>query len=111
VVLESTATRESGERRLKLEIIEITPENCEAIVAPLVARHLDVTQQLAAEMTQEQAELVRHWRVCLGCTWGRIGDLWEQSHPEWGGGQLVGRALCWQAATLLGESPHNEPWN
>lgn len=96
----------------RVQIITLTPENAETIVAPMVALHNDITARLAREvMTTDQARLVREMRCVHGMTWGRIGEEWARMFAGWDGGQILGRALCYRAAALLGQDPHDEPWN
>ena len=91
-----------------MKLIVLTPENCEAVVAPLLQLHDTTTERLDKEMTIVQARIVRGWRVDLGCTWGLIGERWSELYP-WEGGQILGRALCHRGAILLNENP--EDWN
>lgn len=84
-------------------MIELTPENVNAIGDALLAEHKRVTAELEA-MTETQAREVRRLRVDEHGTWGYIGG-------RYGGGQILGRALCYRAAVVLGEDPHDEPWN
>jgi hypothetical protein len=55
----------------------------------------------ASPLTIEQARVIATWRVDLGCTWGRVGELAE---IVWGkeSGQLAGERLCAEAEQLLG---------
>ncbi len=59
------------------------------------------------------AKWIRVLRVDLGCTWGRIGELYEYvtGGVYNGGHQQSGGALCEWAAALLGEHAGEEPWN
>ena len=94
-----------------VQIVELTPENTEAVIAPMMAYHLEISERIKREMTEIQAQLVRGWRVGLGCTWGAIGSRWSELYPWDDGGQILGKALCYRAAMLLNEDPHDEPWN
>lgn len=61
-------------------------------------------------VTLERAKIIRTWRVDLGCTWGRVAELFD---AVWRGvpGGAFGAWLCGEAARLLGEDPTVEPWN
>lgn len=63
-------------------------------------------------LTKERAQQVRAWRA-EGCTWRKVAEL---AHDAWGdwmvsGHQLYGEQICYLSATLLGEDPHEDPWN
>lgn len=94
----------------RARIIVLTAENAESVVAPLLAHRDDVHARLEAEMTVAQAEQVKVWRV-EGCTWGRIGEDWAALYPDYDGTQILGRELCYRAATLLGDDPWDRTWN
>lgn len=63
-----------------------------------------------SELNEEMARVIRTWRVDLGCTWGRIGEL---AHKVWGfeNTQQKGASLCERAALMLNEEPNSEAWN
>jgi hypothetical protein len=65
-----------------------------------------------APMTGERAHRIRAWRVAQGFTWRAIAVA---ACSAWGGGHAGnprrGHALCWMAATTLGEDPDDRPWN
>jgi len=61
-------------------------------------------------LTTEQARVIRTWRVDLGCSWSRVGELWRKAYPD-SGLQTDGGQLCQWAAQALGEEPGEEPWN
>ena len=50
-------------------------------------------------MTKEDAEIVRTWRVDLGCTWRRVAELAADKWPELGldGFQSDGIEICEKA--------------
>lgn len=66
-------------------------------------------------MTDQEARFVRVLRVDLGCSWGRVAELYPRVFPvyptdrkptqEWGA------ELCAMAAETMGEAPGEEPWN
>ncbi len=58
-------------------------------------------------ISEEQARVIRTWRVDLGCTWGRVDELAEK---VWGFRMGPGE-LCEYAARILGEKPGEYPWN
>lgn len=62
---------------------------------------------------ERDAKFIRVLRVDLGCTWGRIGELWEQmtGNVHGSGHQTSGGRLCEWACSILGENPGLEPWN
>ncbi|WP_405987379.1 hypothetical protein [Streptomyces sp. NBC_00872] len=65
-----------------------------------------------ATITPEMAVQVRTWRVDEEFSWRAVAqaasDLWGSG---WGSNQLFGEDLCVAAAKVLGEDPHQEPWN
>lgn len=63
-----------------------------------------------SELSEEMARVIRTWRVDLGCTWGKVGEL---AHKVWGFEKtsVKGAYLCERAAIMLGEEPGGEPWN
>jgi len=95
----------------EVKIIQLTQENVDQVVAPLSDWHEQFHERLKKELTAEDAKWIREQRITLNHTWGQIGRLWEYAHDDWDGGQILGRALCYHAATLLGEDPHDKPWN
>lgn len=89
----------------KVAIIQPTsPEAWEELGKRLTALQSELDEQVQREMTPELAAQIKHLRCVDGGTWGYIGKAF-------GGGQILGRLLCFHAATLLGENPHDEPWN
>lgn len=58
-------------------------------------------------MSEETARWIRVLRVELGCTWGRVGELYEWVT----GDKTNGALLCEIAADTLGENPGEDPWN
>lgn len=81
-----------------------TPESWDALGKALTEARDRMVEIVAHDMTLEMARAVRRLRCEDGCTWGRIGETA-------GGGQILGREMCYRAAVLLGENPHEEPWN
>ncbi|QXE34610.1 hypothetical protein KQY30_10280 [Streptomyces sp. GMY02] len=65
-----------------------------------------------ATITPEMAVQIRTWRVDEEFSWRAVAqaasDLWSS---QWGSNQLFGEDLCVAAAKMLGEDPHQEPWN
>ena len=63
-------------------------------------------------ITTEMAVQIRTWRVREGFSWRAVAqaasELWGS---EYGSNQLYGEDLCVAAARVLGENPHQEPWN
>jgi hypothetical protein len=61
-------------------------------------------------LSVEQAKVIKTWRVELGCSWRRVAELYNM---VWGCGlsQHEGRDLCCDAAELLGDDAHFDPWN
>lgn len=59
------------------------------------------------------AKWIRVLRVDLGCSWGRIGELYKAVTGDTfdGGIQQSGARLCEWSASLLGEKCGEEPWN
>ena len=94
-----------------MPIIVLTPENIENIGTALFDRQNEITTRLSTEMTYLQAEEVRRWRVDFDCTWNRIAELWCERYRGWEADQILGQSLCYRAATILHELPHDEPWN
>lgn len=62
---------------------------------------------------EREAKWIRVLRVDLGCTWGRVAELYEKATGSQinGGGSVGGADLCRYAATLLGEEFACAPWN
>jgi len=61
-------------------------------------------------MNLSEAKFIKILRLEFGCTWGRIGELWELYYfTEEHGGQLLGRELVREAADTLKE--HEESWD
>lgn len=65
-----------------------------------------------ATITPEMAARIRTWRVDEDLSWRAVAqaasDLWGSG---FGSNQLYGEDLCVAAAKVLGEDPHQEPWN
>ncbi|MDT9682393.1 hypothetical protein RND61_09980 [Streptomyces sp. TRM76323] len=65
-----------------------------------------------ATITPEMAARIRTWRVDEDLSWRAVAqaasDLWGSG---FGSNQLYGKNLCVAAAKVLGEDPHQEPWN
>jgi hypothetical protein len=65
-------------------------------------------------LTKERAAQVREWRAADDGTWRAVASL---AVDAWGGdaaargNQLFGEELCREAALMLGEDPHDDPWN
>lgn len=64
-------------------------------------------------MSPREARLIRVLRVDLGCSWGRVAELYGKVYPREGQTptQQWGGRLCEMAAEHLGEKPGEEPWN
>jgi hypothetical protein len=62
-------------------------------------------------LSTEQARVIRTWRVDLGCSWGRVKELFVKAYPDSGLVHPDGGQLCQWAASILGEQPGEEPWN
>jgi len=61
---------------------------------------------------EAEARWIRVLRVDLGCSWGRIGELFEKAvGRRYGGYQESGAGLCVWAARILGEDVSQDPWN
>lgn len=65
-----------------------------------------------ATITTEMAVRIRAWRVDEEFSWRAVAhaasELWGSAY---GSNQIYGRDLCTAAALVLGENPHEEPWN
>ncbi|CCK24979.1 hypothetical protein BN159_0600 [Streptomyces davaonensis JCM 4913] len=65
-----------------------------------------------ATITTEMAVQIRAWRVDEDFSWRAVAqaatELWGSPY---GSNQLYGQDLCEAAARVLGENPHQEPWN
>lgn len=63
-------------------------------------------------ITPEMAARIRTWRVDEDLSWRAVA---QAASGLWGSGfgsnQLYGEDLCVAAAKVLGEDPHQEPWN
>lgn len=65
-------------------------------------------------LTEEMAQLVRKLRIDEDGSWRSVSENFEQHFPglqQNSGHQMDGMALCYVAATMLGEDPTVEPWN
>ena len=67
------------------------------------------------DMTQEQAELIRKWRVDEGYSWRAIASAAFGLAEDWtwepSSNQLAGMAVCEKAAELHDENFMRPPWN
>lgn len=77
------------------------PPNLRDRIDALVREHLDM----------DKARQVREWRAYA--SWRKVAELAAEAGWDWvaSGHQLYGEALCFQSAQMLGEDPHEEPWN
>jgi hypothetical protein len=71
-----------------------------------------MTDLWTMDLTFEQAEQVRQWRVDEAEDLNNVGEL---ASELWGdgalyGGQLLGAELCRKAAVLFGEDAYAEDW-
>jgi hypothetical protein len=62
-------------------------------------------------ITEAEARWIRVLRVDMGCTWGRVAELFGKATGDSDTTQMHGAALCRWAANMLGEDPTEEPWN
>jgi len=64
-------------------------------------------------INENEAKWIRVLRVDLGCSWGRVAELFITATGRTinNGGQQMGADLCLWAAQLLGENPAEAPWN
>lgn len=62
-------------------------------------------------ISEEEARWIRVLRVDLGCTWGRVAELFARATGDSDTTQMHGEDLCRWAAKMLGEDPAEEPWN
>lgn len=62
---------------------------------------------------EQEAKWIRVLRVDLGCSWGRVAELFVQATGRTinNGGEQMGADLCEWAAGLLGEDCSRDPWN
>jgi len=67
------------------------------------------------DMTKEQAEMIRRWRVDEGYSWRAVASAAFGLAPAWtwdpSSNQLAGMAVCEKAAELHGENFMQPPWN
>lgn len=63
-------------------------------------------------MTKERAEFIRKLRVDEDYTWREVAwacnEAWD---GDWDSNQIMGMALCEEAAKLFDENYRKEPWN
>jgi hypothetical protein len=72
----------------------------------------NIEPEIDAELTEDDARLIRRWRCEEHYTWGGVGVNWAATrHDRWGSGSVLGNRLCYRAAQILGEDPDDEPWN
>lgn len=67
------------------------------------------------QLTFEQANNIRHWRIDENCSWGRISELTWQYFPELRPkiqriGTVTGKRLCDSAMEYFGEKIEDD-WN
>jgi hypothetical protein len=78
---------------------------------------VEFAECLRAEITDEQARIVRTLRVDRQLTWRGVAEYFSDLVPnalyetKLRGNQIVGMFLCHAAAARLGEDPNAEPWN
>lgn len=68
---------------------------------------------LERQVDRRVAAFIRMLRVDLGCTYARIGELWECAFDGEQFGSCVGdsgRALCDRAARAIGQDPQDKLW-
>ena len=100
---------QSGEGLITIKSVEELQE-----MAKAAAERFDEFKELCSPMTLVQAKAVRKLRVEEGCSWRAVAEIcyklgWGKWSPP--SNQIMGMALCWRAAQLLGEDYEKEPWN
>lgn len=96
----------------KIIIVELSTTAAETLAKALLNQQRGAHAQLEHEVTPERARQIRVWRCDDGFTWGSVGKRWKESYGvSQVGSQILGQALCYWAAVLLGESPYEPPWN
>jgi len=105
-ILEQTKT---GEGLVTIESVEQLRD-----MAKQAAERFEEFKELCSPMELWQARIVRVLRVEEKCSWRAVAEVcynlgWGKWSPP--SNQIVGMALCWRAAQLLGEDYEREPWN
>ena len=105
-ILESVRT---GEGMITIESVEQLQD-----MAKQAAERFEEFKELCSSMELWQARIVRVLRVEKNCSWRAVAEVcyklgWGKWSPP--SNQIMGMALCWRAAQLLGEDYEKEPWN
>lgn len=105
-ILESVKT---GKGMITIKSVEQLQE-----MAKAAAERFEEFKELCSPMELWQARIIRVLRVEEGCSWRAIAEIcyklgWGKWSPP--SNQILGIALCWRAAQLLGEDHEKEPWN
>jgi len=94
----------------------VTIESAEQLrdMAKQAAEKFKEFKELCSPMELWQARIVRILRVEKRCSWRAVAEVchnlgWGKWSPP--SNQILGMALCWRAAQLLGEDCGEEPWN
>jgi hypothetical protein len=100
--------RRAGHRLTFEEMVEIGRKADE--------RLQEFTRLIGGSMTRNQATQVRIWRVNYHMTWRSVAraaynESWFSRSWQPPSNQLMGMALCEEAAALFKENFREEPWN
>ncbi len=119
VVLTETVVAEVlSENSMPFAVHIRTPEELDALAQAAQQRFAEFEEIATAILTPEKAALVRKWRLDHGYTWRDVateaydrfgGSAWEDWRPP--SNQLVGRALCKEAAKHFGQDYTEAPWS
>ena len=100
---------QTGEGLITIESMEQFQD-----MAKQAAERFEEFKELCQPMTVRQAKIVRMLRIDQNLSWRAIAQVcynfgWGKWSPP--SNQILGMALCWRAAQLLGEDYEKEPWN
>lgn len=95
---------------------KLEPGDLQTLAEAAKATH-DSFQDIVKDMTEEQAEFIRHWRCGEnGGTWRWVAERAYEAEffgASWSSpsNQLMGMALCEKAASFFDEDYMSRPWN
>lgn len=92
------------------DVLSLTPEDIQKLGTQAVATHDSFLAGI--RVTEEQARVVRQWRVKSGYSWRAVAEGFSQVYDgDWGDNQLAGLAICEKAAAWFKEDYLKPPWN
>ncbi len=96
-------------------LISLKPGEVSTLGKIATETYEDFATQARRLVTKKRAEIIRELRCTKHYSWRLVAQTCYQSWlgADWSppANQIMGTALCEQAARVLGEDPHQEPWN